>query len=67
MQTSGRYYKGLLIAVIAIFVVCLAAYVALGMVFSTPTPGQLHTLDGLDSVVKSTLGAMLGLLGGKAI
>jgi NhaP-type Na+/H+ and K+/H+ antiporter len=48
-----------------IFVVSLAVYVTLGMVVAHPTDTQLNVFGVLDFVVKSTLGAILGLLGAK--
>lgn len=61
----GPNYRLLLVSVIVIFVVSLAVYVTLGIVVTHPSDTQLNVLGVLDFVVKSTLGAILGLLGGK--
>ncbi|GAB1811863.1 hypothetical protein MUNTM_09010 [Mycobacterium sp. MUNTM1] len=61
----GPNYRLLLITVIVIFVVSLCGYVTLGIVVAHPTGTQLNVLGVLDFVVKSTLGALLGLLGAK--
>jgi hypothetical protein len=61
----GPNYRLLLISVIVIFVVSLAVYVTLGIVVAHPTDTQLNVFGVLDFVVKSTLGAILGLLGAK--
>jgi len=63
--TVGPYYKIILIAVIVIFGLSLVAYVTIGMVVDHPTDAQLKVFDVLDFVVKSTLGAIRGLLGAK--
>jgi hypothetical protein len=64
---GGLNYKILLISVVVIFVVSLAAYVTLGMVVARPTATQSNVFGVLDFVVKSTLGAILGLLGAKTL
>jgi hypothetical protein len=61
----GPNHKLLLISVIVMFVVSLAVYVTLGMMVAHPTDAQLNVIGVLDFVVKSTLGAILGLLGAK--
>jgi hypothetical protein len=61
----GPNYRLLLISVIVIFVVSLAVYVTPGIVVAHPTDTRLNVFGVLDFVVKSTLGAILGLLGAK--
>jgi hypothetical protein len=61
----GPYYKVTLLAVIAIFILSLITYAALGVYLDSPTANAQKVFDVLDFVVKSTLGAILGLVGGK--
>lgn len=64
--TVGRAYKWLLISVVLLCFGCLIAGIILAGFWKQPTDQQKHAFDLLDWGFKSTLGAFLGLVGGKA-
>jgi hypothetical protein len=64
--TVSPHFKLIFIVIAIAFVASFVAYVATQMCIADPkTAGQIQGIDALDFVWKSTLGAILGLLGGK--
>jgi hypothetical protein len=59
------HYKFLLTTVVAMFATSVVALVVVACCWKQPTDLQTQVIGILDSVAKSTLGAILGLLGGK--
>jgi hypothetical protein len=66
LDTGGAHFKLVVIIVTIIFGLAIVAWGLLGILVAAPTASQTTVFDGLDWVVKLTLGALVGLLGGKA-
>jgi hypothetical protein len=60
LDTGGTLFKTVLWIVTAIFGASLIAWGVVGLCVASPTPPQTAVFNGLDWVVKLTLGAMPG-------
>jgi hypothetical protein len=62
---AGPWFSRILVTVIALMFVCLALWVILAIAITDPTSGQSTMIDGVSRGFTGSLGAILGLLGGK--
>jgi hypothetical protein len=62
---AGPWFSRILLAVIALMFICLFLWIGLAIAITAPTSGQATMIDGVSRGFTGSLGAILGLLGGK--
>jgi hypothetical protein len=61
-----RWFNRTLLAVITLTFVTLILWVALALAIPDPTPSETGLIEGVSRTFTACVGAILGLLGGKA-
>ncbi len=64
--SAAPWFNRILVTVVALTFAILILWVVLALAISRPTPGETGLVEGISRAFTACLGAILGLLGGRA-